>query len=90
MKRGMLISDFILGILVLALLIGCGPTLGMRAWKELEKSKAAYKECLMTHSENPDKCEGLRKAYEADVKAYRAIMGRSVTIEEEVTIEKKK
>lgn len=41
---------------------------------EMEHSKTAYKQCLEEHPDDPDKCEALRRAYEADLKAYRAIM----------------
>lgn len=82
----------LIGLMCLFFLAGCGPTLGMGAWKELKESKTIYKECLMRHPENPKKCEGLRRAYEADMKAYRAIMGYEVggTIDETLRIEEQR
>jgi len=82
----------LIGLMCLFFLVECGPTLRMRAWKELKESKVIYKECLMRHPENPKKCEGPRRAYEADMKAYRAIMGYEVggTIDKTLRIEEEK
>jgi hypothetical protein len=43
---------------------------GESARHDLEASKAAYKACLA--AQKPEACEGPRRAYEADLSAYRA------------------
>ena len=50
---------------------GCGITAKVRARDDMEASKAAYKRCLEQNPDNPSKCESLKRAYEADLKAYR-------------------
>jgi len=57
---GVAMKKVLIGLMCLFFLVGCGPTLRMRAWKELKESKAIYKECLMRQPENLKKCEGLR------------------------------
>ncbi len=49
--------------------------------KELQESKAAYKDCLKHHPDDISKCDALKKAYEADLNS----MGPrgNVTINEE-------
>jgi hypothetical protein len=54
---------------LVALLSGCVIG-GENARHDMEASKAAYKACLAT--QQPEACEGLRQAYEADLRAYRA------------------
>jgi hypothetical protein len=59
-------------ILCLALLVsGCGIAAKVTAREDMQNSKAAYKACLAANPDNPDKCEAQRRAYEADIKAYR-------------------
>ena len=56
-------------VLCLTLLIsGCGIAAKVNARDDMFKSKDAYKACLAANPDNPDKCEALRRAYEADVK----------------------
>lgn len=43
---------------------------GENALRDMEASKAAYKTCLAARQ--PEACDGLRQAYEADLSAYRA------------------
>jgi hypothetical protein len=43
---------------------------GENALHDMEASKAAYKACLAARA--PEACEGQRRAYEADLSAYRA------------------
>jgi hypothetical protein len=43
---------------------------GENARHDMEASKAAYNDCLAARE--PEACEGLRQAYEADLSAYRA------------------
>jgi hypothetical protein len=52
-----------------ALLVGCVVG-GENALHDMERSKAAYKACLAARE--PEACDGLRQAYEADRSAYRA------------------
>jgi hypothetical protein len=40
---------------------------------ELVASQAAYQTCLKQNSEHPEKCEGLRRAFEADLKTFEAL-----------------
>lgn len=76
---------FISGVLAVALsLSGC--TLAIhQARKDMETSKAAYKACLKQHSDDLSKCEASEKAYEADLKAFRAerglLKGDAITLE---------
>ena len=78
-------------ILCLALLAaGCVSA----AWKDVLKSKDTYKACLAANPDNPDKCESLRRAYEADFQAYEGVWNRgTISIEEKdratISIEKK-
>jgi hypothetical protein len=60
-----------LGLLwVMASLNGCGAAnLGLRG---LDSSKAAYMRCLEQNPEDPSKCDALRQAYEADLRAFHA------------------
>jgi hypothetical protein len=54
-----------------ALFVLCGCVIGAEnARHDMEASKAAYKSCLVARE--PEACEGLRQAYEADLSAYRA------------------
>jgi hypothetical protein len=50
---------------------GCGVAAKVTAREDMQNSKAAYKACLAANPDNPDKCEALRRAYEADIQAYR-------------------
>ncbi len=58
-------------VVAISILPGCGIAAKVRARNDMEDSKAAYKKCLQQHPENPSKCEGWRRAYEADLEAYR-------------------
>ena len=54
---------------LIALLSGCVFG-GEDARHDMEASRTGYKACLATRE--PEACEGLRQAYEADLRAYRA------------------
>ena len=76
-------------IAIVALSIaGCAVAAKVRARDDMEASKAAYTECLKRESDL-SKCEGLKRAFEADLKAYRATSealknrGGTVVIEKE-------
>ena len=69
------------------MLSGCAVAAKVRARDDMEASKAAYKRCLQEHPDDPSKCEGLRQAYEADLKAFRAT-SHALTDSSTVTIEK--
>jgi len=66
-------QGLILGALLASGLLACGIAAKVRARNELEESKAEYKECLKLHSEDVSQCEGLRRAYDADLQTYRAL-----------------
>ena len=63
------------GLILAATLVGCAITAEMRAREDMEQSKAAYKQCLGQYSQDPNHCEALKRAYEADITAYRATSG---------------
>jgi len=63
--------SFIILIISVSFSNGCGIAAKVRARDDMEVSKAAYKKCLEQHPDDPSKCEALRRAYEADLKAYR-------------------
>lgn len=70
----------------LLVLAGCTAVetyLRTEAWQDLERSKAAYKECVQNHPADTSACGALREAFEADLKVVRALGGKTVTIEEE-------
>ena len=58
-------------IIILVLGSGCGVVAMDRIGREMELSKATYKKCLEQNQNDPSKCEALRRAYEADLQAYR-------------------
>ena len=57
--------------LALALLLSGCVIGGENARHDVEASKATYKACLAARE--PEACDGLRQAYEADLSTYRAI-----------------
>ncbi len=59
-------------IVACATVAGCEIAAKVNARDDMEKSKAAYKGCLIAHSSNTGACEGYRLAYDADMRAYRA------------------
>lgn len=71
----------------LLFLSGCAVANKMKAQSDMVNSKDAYKSCLIANPDNPDKCEGLRRAYEADLQANKQVKNpfrRSlITIEQE-------
>lgn len=77
MKKNFIITLmlFLLLVIVTAFSGGCGIAASIRLRNDMESSKTAYKQCLKEHPDDPDKCEALRRAYEADLKAYRARVG---------------
>jgi predicted small secreted protein len=67
MKKDFLITLIL--VVVTALSNGC---VTAKAGQDMENSRIAYKKCLEEHPDDPDKCEALRRAFEADLNAYRA------------------
>jgi hypothetical protein len=60
-------------ITILALLTaGCGIATMQQCRTDMMRSKDAYDACLRAHPSDPNICEGLRKAYDADLRAYEA------------------
>ena len=57
---------------VIAGLAGCGVAAKVNARHDMEASKVAYKACLAEHRQDVPACDGLRRAYEADLSAYQA------------------
>ena len=62
---------FVVLAVALALTSGCGVASKVNARNDMEASKMAYKRCLEQNPNDPSKCEALRRAYEADMQAYR-------------------
>jgi len=62
---------FIAIILMAAIVSGCAIAAKFNALEDMERSRAAYKRCLEQNPANPEKCAGLKQAYEADLRAYR-------------------
>ncbi len=58
-------------IVIIAFSNSCGIAAKVRARNDMEDSKAAYKRCLQQNPDDPSKCEALKRAFEADLKAYR-------------------
>ncbi len=58
-------------IIVPLILSGCALAARSRAKGDMELSKAEYQKCLEQNSDYLSKCEALKRAYEADMKAYR-------------------
>jgi hypothetical protein len=54
------------------LLSGCGIAAKVNARHDMEASKVAYKACLAHHGPDVQACNGLRRAYEADLSAFGA------------------
>jgi len=54
------------------LLSGCGIAAKVNARQDMEASKVAYKACLVQHGQDATACDGLRRAYDADLSAYQA------------------
>jgi hypothetical protein len=46
----------------------------------MENSKLAYEACLQENLDNPSECEALKRAYDADLRAYRATGPVSTTV----------
>ena len=59
-------------LLLMVICAGCGIAAKVRARNDMENSKTAYKQCLQQHLNDLEQCEGLKRAYEADLKAYKA------------------
>ena len=58
--------------ILLGLISSCGIVAKVQSRNDMMESKAQYKTCLRQNPANPNQCIGLKKAYEADLKAYRA------------------
>jgi len=72
-------------LMTLAVLCSCGLKAKNDAGNDMIQSKKEYKDCLKQNPDDLSKCEGLKKTYEADMKAYRAISsgvrpGRTVDV----------
>lgn len=61
-------------LLVVVMAAGCVTKLDLenRAYRDMDRSKAAYKACLEAKAAS---CDTEREIYEADLAAYRAMMG---------------
>ena len=72
-------------LLTMAFSISCGVAARVKARNEMEDSKMAYKACLQQNLDDPSKCEALKRAYDADLKAYRASrpVGKTISVEED-------
>jgi hypothetical protein len=58
-------------LVALAFPNGCGTTAKAQARNYIENYRAAYEKCLQQYPYDPFKCEGLKRAFEADLEAYR-------------------
>ena len=67
------------GVVTLSL-AGCAIAAKVNARNDMEQSKAAYKVCLEQHPSEVSVCEAFEKAYEADLKALRAVTSGTDTI----------
>jgi hypothetical protein len=56
----------------LAFSVGCATSDQVRAKNDMLASMAAYAKCLEQNPADPSKCEALKRAYEADYRAYQA------------------
>ena len=65
-------------IISLTALTGCLDVARVKASKDLEDSKAAYKKCLEQNPDDPSKCDVLKKIYEADLEAYNALKSQGI------------
>jgi hypothetical protein len=76
-----------LAVVLLALAAcGCAGMAIIRARNDLEQSKAQYKDCLQHYADAVERCEGVRRSYEADLKVYQATtraLQAGITIEGE-------
>lgn len=58
-------------IFVLCLSVaGCGIAAKVQAREDVQKSKAAYKECLADHPKSVNACSAQKEAYDADMDEY--------------------
>jgi hypothetical protein len=51
---------------------GCGIAAKVQARDDMMQAKDEYTACLRANSSEPQKCAGLKEAYQADLQAYRA------------------
>ena len=51
---------------------GCAVAAKVHTRNDMMQSKTEYTDCLRANSSEPQKCAGLKEAYEADLQAYRA------------------
>ena len=54
-------------------LSGCGIEAKIDARNDMQQSKLNYKNCLANNPSDPKACESTRLAYEADIRAYKAM-----------------
>lgn len=71
----MRIPSFIGWLIIAMTLAGCGVAAMIQAREDMQTSKAAYKQCLAAHFQDPDKCESARRIYEADLAVYQTEKG---------------
>ena len=62
------------GLLVLLgiFVSGCGIAAKIQARNDMMQAKNAYTQCLAENSADSSKCQGLKEAYDADLRAYLA------------------
>jgi len=59
----------------------CGVAAANNARDNMQQSLALYKACLADHPQDVTPCQGARLAYEADLKAYSAMLpGKNNTL----------
>jgi len=64
--------NMFLAVIMAAVLCSCGLKAKVDSRNDMIESKKEYKDCLKQNPDNISKCDGMKKAYEADMKAYRA------------------
>ncbi len=62
-----------LAVVLAGSVAACGIAAKVNARDDMETSRAAYKACLVQHSQKVAACDGPREAYQADLAAYRAM-----------------
>jgi hypothetical protein len=74
-------------IITIPFLSACGIQAKVNARNDLEQSKTAYKECLIQHADDANKCAALRTIYQTDLQTYEAMSrgtrtGPSISVEQ--------
>ena len=68
------------GLVILVCLVLGGCPAHFTSGRDMENSKAKYKDCLKAYPNEESKCEGLRKIFEIDKGAAEAVSGTNVNI----------